>query len=292
MEGVEAMLPFRRILFPVDYSEACNRVVPYVRETAGHFGAAITVVHACGPVTATYLEPPMGGLDLASQVKAYEEERLKDFARECLDPSVERVVALGEPGTVIQDVVRRNGTDLVMMPTHGGGHLRRLLLGSVTTKVLHDVSAAVWTITAKALERHKPGPYRSILCALELAPDDESAAVVVAGSALAKSYGAALRLAHVVTTPRSTFEVDFAPFLKDLINAADAQLRQLKASLQVDAPHQILEGNVADGVRRAAEEASADLIVVGRGHAQGTISRVWSDLYTVVREAPCPVLSI
>lgn len=286
------MLPFRRILFPVDYSDACNRVVPHVREMAGHFGASITLVHACGPVTATYLEPPMGGLDLASQVKAYEEERLENFARQYLDPSVGRVVALGEPGTVIHDVVRHQGTDLVMMPTHGGGPLRRLLLGSVTTKVLHDVSAAVWTTTAAALDRHKAGPYRSILCALELAPGDESSAVVVAGSALAKSYGASLRLVHVVTTPRSTFEVDYAPFLKDLMNAADAQLRQLKAELHVEVAHQILEGNVAEGVRRAAEEASADLIVVGRGHAQGTISRVWSDLYGVVREAPCPVLSI
>jgi hypothetical protein len=36
----------------------------------------------------------------------------------------------------------------------------------------------------------------------------------------------------------------------------------------------------------------ADLVVVGRGNIQGTLSRVWSHLYSIVRDSPCPVLSI
>ena len=35
-----------------------------------------------------------------------------------------------------------------------------------------------------------------------------------------------------------------------------------------------------------------DLIVLGRGHTHGTFSRIWSHLYSVVRAAPCPVMSI
>ena len=37
---------------------------------------------------------------------------------------------------------------------------------------------------------------------------------------------------------------------------------------------------------------NADLIVTGRGEAQGAISRLWSRLYPLIRESPCPVLSV
>jgi hypothetical protein len=35
-----------------------------------------------------------------------------------------------------------------------------------------------------------------------------------------------------------------------------------------------------------------DLIVTGRGHSQDGIGRAWSQLFPIIREAPCPVLSI
>ena len=46
-----AMLPFRKTLFPVDYSEPCVAVVPYIQEMQRHFGASLAVVHAYGPET-------------------------------------------------------------------------------------------------------------------------------------------------------------------------------------------------------------------------------------------------
>ena len=50
------MLPFRRILFPVDYSEPCQAVVPYVKEMIRHFSADLTLVHAYGPAAFTRRE--------------------------------------------------------------------------------------------------------------------------------------------------------------------------------------------------------------------------------------------
>jgi nucleotide-binding universal stress UspA family protein len=43
------MLPFRKILFPVDYSEPCQAVVPYGKDMLRHFSAGLTLVHAYGP---------------------------------------------------------------------------------------------------------------------------------------------------------------------------------------------------------------------------------------------------
>ena len=46
------MLPFHKILFPVDYSAPCQAVIPYVQEMACHFAAELTVCHAYAPMAA------------------------------------------------------------------------------------------------------------------------------------------------------------------------------------------------------------------------------------------------
>lgn len=66
----------------------------------------------------------------------------------------------------------------------------------------------------------------------------------------------------------------------------------MKGRLNIDAPHTVLDALVADGVRDEAMRRRADLIVTGRGKAQIRFSRIRSHLYQIVRESPCPVLSI
>jgi nucleotide-binding universal stress UspA family protein len=75
-------------------------------------------------------------------------------------------------------------------------------------------------------------------------------------------------------------------------DAANVMMRELKAELGINAPHNIVESFIASGIRDEAIRTNADLVVTGRGHQQGTISRAWSNLYEIVRETPCPVLSI
>jgi nucleotide-binding universal stress UspA family protein len=66
----------------------------------------------------------------------------------------------------------------------------------------------------------------------------------------------------------------------------------LKKRASVNAPHIILKGPVADAIRDQAMRTGADLIVTGRGEVYGTLSRIWSHLYPIVRHAPCAVLGI
>jgi nucleotide-binding universal stress UspA family protein len=286
------MFPFRKILFPVDYSEPCRAIVPYVKEMVRHFSAEVTLVHAYGPEALAYSELAITDPGLPEEVQALEEQRLGEFARDTFPGQhVEMIAELGETGTIIHKVVQHQGTDLVMLATHGRGPVRRFLLGSVTAKVLHDVSAAVWTGTGSALTDHAPGiPYKSVLCALD--DSDEAPGVLKAAAAFACTYHAQLALVHVVEMPPPTLEIDFSPYRKDLTDAADLRLRELKGQLGIDAPHAVLDAIVPDGVRQEAVRRKADLIITGRGRAQATFSRMWSRLYPIVREAPCPVLSI
>jgi DNA-binding transcriptional LysR family regulator len=86
--------------------------------------------------------------------------------------------------------------------------------------------------------------------------------------------------------------MDFNIFRKELIDAAHTRLRDLKSRLNLEAPDTVIDIGIHDGIHEEIVRRKADLLVVGRGHDQGAISRIWSRLYSIVRDSPCPVLSI
>ena len=279
------MLPFRKILFPVDYSEPCQAIIPCVLEMQKRFSTELSLVHAYGAEALAYSSLPITDLQLPEQVRAISEERLREFAQANF-PGVEVdvFIEVGEPGAVIENVVRHQGADLVMLPTHGRAPLRRFLLGSVTAKVLHDLTVPVWTGHPLRI------PYTSILATIDTS--DEAEAVIRAAAALAASYGAKLSLAYVLEMPPVSMETAFGNYHDDFMKAADARIVELKKRSGVNAPHTILEGPVADAIHDHAVKTAADLIVTGRGVVYGAVSRLWSHLYPIIRHAPCPVLSI
>lgn len=289
------MLPFRHIVFPVDYSEPCRAIVPYVSEMVKRFSADLTLVHASGLGLQALENAELSLADPAweERSRAFEMKRLHDFAEEAFPSGrVECIVETGDAGTAIHQVVQHQRADLVMLPTHGRGPLRRFLLGSVTAKVLHDISAAVWTGVHEAWTDHTPKvPYKSILCALE-STNHEGEAVLRAAAALAEYYRAALSLTHVIEAPPPTPDFDFGPCRKELMDAADHRIWEMKRTLGLDAPHSVIDSDIPHGIRLAAIDKKADLIVAGRGRSQNTFGRVWSRLYPIIRESPCPVLSI
>ena len=283
------MLPFKRILLPVDYSDPCLAVVPYVKEMAGRFSASLTLMHAYE------IDAFSNSLFYAgnpNEAQKIEETRLRLFAREAFSSMHADCIAVGgEPGSAVEKVIRNSGIDLVMLPTHGRGPLRRMLLGSVTAKVLHDFSVAVWTGAGKMLDERPPRlPYKSILCTLD--DTNEAEAVLRTAAAISKAYQADLSIIHVIPTVGPGAEIDYPAMIGALTATAETRLREMKAELAIDAPHCIGQGMVADAVRLKANKCEADLIVAGRGLAQTAFSRIWSSLYCIIRDSPCPVLSI
>ena len=65
-------------------------------------------------------------------------------------------LAQGDAATEIVQFAMRENVDLIAMPTRGCGVFRKMLLGSVTAKVLHDASCPVWT--SSHTEHVTPGP--------------------------------------------------------------------------------------------------------------------------------------
>jgi len=288
------MLPFRKIVFPVDYSAPCQAVIPYVQEMACRFSAELTAVHAYAPLAAIANSEKllMSDPDLQAKAHALEDGRLRQFVSQVFPgQTVECFAQLGEPGSVIEKMAQEQRADLVMLATRGHGPVRRFLLGSVTAKVLHDASCAVWTGAGATLPDHPVRiPCQSIVCALD--ESNEAEAVLRAAASIASAYRAELWILHVVPTPPAYPDVDLEEHTKQLTEASQFKLRELKAKLGVDAPHTVIDALLADGIHHEIVRRKADLLVTGRGHSIGTFSRLWSHLYSIIRDSPCPVLSI
>ncbi|MBK5292245.1 MAG: universal stress protein [Acidobacteriia bacterium] len=292
------MLPFRRVLFPVDFSEACQTITPHVKDMVRHWSAELILVHA-------FELPPLyyyGELGYASgvnpivipeaELRTMQKRRIREFdAQHFSGLNARRIVEKGDPAAVIQETATQERIDLVMMPTRGHGTFRRLLLGSVTSKVLHDVNCAVWTDAHATLPEHTPRvPYQSILCALDLS--DEAPAVLKAAASIASSYGAKLHIIHSIERVPGVYDVDFEPYRKKLVDAARDRLQEIKRDLGVAAAITVLSEGIDLELRREAGERKGDLLVLGRGHVQGMFRNLRSRLYSIIRESPCPVLSI
>jgi nucleotide-binding universal stress UspA family protein len=119
-------------------------------------------------------------------------------------------------------------------------------------------------------------PYKSILYALD--DSEEAQGVLRVAVSLASSYEAQLSLVRVVQMPPPTAELDFSPYKKDIMDAADDGLRTLQEKVGIDSPLAVVEATVADGVREESMRRNADLVIIGRGRAQSTL-RMWSHVY-------------
>ena len=213
---------------------------------------------------------------------------LKEFA----GLIVTRLTMPGEPAREIVDFAAANQVDLVMMTTHGGGPFRQLLLGSVAAKVLHDAHVPVWTTahSGEAPDRVHLA-MRKVLCAVDTNP--ASVELLRWASGLCKTLGAELRLVHSVPGIEAWPEQDLGPeFEGTLRENARETIQDLAKAAEIVAPLSVGTGTVPDVVRDAAIEQGTDLIVIGRGVLQGTMGRLRTHAYGIIRNAPCPVLSV
>jgi nucleotide-binding universal stress UspA family protein len=193
--------------------------------------------------------------------------------------NVRRVVMEGEPAGAIVEFAHNEQCGLIVMPTHGYGPFRRFILGSNTAKVLHDSDCAVWTGVHLEDAPAVPSiPMRNILCAVDLGP--QSGKTIAWASAMARDFEAKLTLMHAMPSHQHG-EATAQDELKALQTAANADADLLLAT--GEPPHAICD---------TARRLGADVVVIGRGSAAGVYGRLRTNAYAIIRQSPCPVVSV
>jgi nucleotide-binding universal stress UspA family protein len=285
---------FKQILFPVDFSEQNVAMAPHVACMAARYTARVTMMHVLevpGGIYPGWPEYP-GTIDLPAMIED-RKQRLHSFLRSEFETvSTTRLIVEGAPGQVIPDYAAREKVDLIMMPTHGYGSFRRFLLGSVTAKTLHDAHCPVWT-SAHVLEAPEPfAGYHTLLCAVDLTSN--SLPLLRWASEFASERRATLKLVHAIPAGKAPagFDIDGAMFRESLFEMARQEFAKLQCEAGTNLETMLEGGEVAAGVRKAAEESHSDLLIIGRGVMQKAFGRMRTNVYSIIRESPCPVISV
>jgi nucleotide-binding universal stress UspA family protein len=289
------MLSISRILVPVDFSDRCLGMIPYVKEVARKYRSEILLLYVVRPL---YAIPETGVSALAivpvpRALLADESERLDQFSGPDLDGfPVRRLVSEGIPEEQIVAIAQKEDVQLVIMATHGYGVFRRFLIGSVTSKVLHDVHCPVLTGT-HSKEHHGISRVKisTIACAIDLGPN--SGHTLQWASTLAGDFQSTLSIVHVTPRLEPSLRVVFSSDLKaqmeEMVRNDIEKLQMTSAAKQVTIC--IQEGDIAHTVSSHAASVGADLVVIGRG-TSGQTGRLRTKAYGIIQESPCPVLSV
>ena len=278
------------ILFPHDFSRPCTLVAPQVRAVACRFGAKVTLLTVY-PTSWDRHSPEMPilkGLDAP-------EEELKALlgpvaANMFAGIPVEIKTAMGDAAFKIVQFAHDRHVDLIMMPTHGFGTFRTLLIGSVTAKVLHESNCPVWT-AAHSEEQSSPDLPRNILCAIDRS--DETSPVLKWAGEYSQKMGGSLRLLHVVQPISDCLSLPGERQLQEEVRKeAGAQVDAMRKKAGVDATLTVAVGKLTDTVTEEARREQSDLLLIGRGSLNKTLGAMHTHAYGIIQGSPCPVLSV
>jgi nucleotide-binding universal stress UspA family protein len=241
------------------------------------FDSPLLLLHVLTP-----LELEFGATDIAGQMigeiyrnRAGQVKHQLDafLADEFGGIPVQRITAEGDAARVIVQTAH-DQAGLIVMPTHGYGPFRRFILGSTTAKVLHDADCPVWT--GVHLETPPAADaIRHIVCAVDLGP--QSSKTLCWAAAVALQFGARLTLMHVAVGSA---------------DEARAELERLLGFVNADAELLIETGDPPGTICSAAGRLGADVLAIGRGSAAGVFGRLRANAYSIIRQSPCPVVSV
>jgi nucleotide-binding universal stress UspA family protein len=133
------------VLFPTDGSEGADAALEHATDIAKRYDATVHVLYVADT-----------NRDSVSTVGGGVVDALEREGGSVVDDVVDRVEAAGvdavgevmqgDPYRTILDYVDERGVDIVVMPTHGRRGIDRILIGSVTEKVVRASSAPVLTV--------------------------------------------------------------------------------------------------------------------------------------------------
>lgn len=147
------MLPFKKILWPTDFSEPSYEALKAAAELAEKFSSILYVVHVL-PILPVIAGPtgPTG-----FNVSLYQEEMEKSAKKsleEVLNTKVSKkiktlsIIKQGEAAREITETAEKEEADLIVISTHGETGWKHFVFGSVAEKVVRLSSTPVLTIHA------------------------------------------------------------------------------------------------------------------------------------------------
>ncbi len=296
-------IPVNRILCATDFSAFSNHTVSCGMTLAKAMNSKIYICHIIDLTSMViYGEAYLDHLDHQEEVVAFANDQVERMAAEYAVES-EAIIGFGHPAEEITRFSEEKKIDLVIAATHGRSGFKRLILGSVTEKLMRNLHCPLLIIqdckNATKEDTLKKRPFEKIMVGCDFSKD--SMVAFEYGLSFAQEFEAELHIVHVVE-----------PMVyKDLLISTTASAdkfytdlhQNLKSRLLKMVPPEVMNwcalktalpgGHPDVKLREYAEENDIDLLVVGlRGRSLMESLFLGSTTERVVRSAPCPVLSV
>jgi nucleotide-binding universal stress UspA family protein len=223
-------------------------------------------------------------------------EQLKEFVKNYTHDGIqpELVVHQGMAADSILSFAQAQKADGIVMGTHGQRGYDRLMLGSVTDRVMRRASCPVLAVRnpPRELTADRGGRHvhrlRQILFCTDFSGNSE-AALNYAISAT-EEYDAELTLLHVLEKVPSPAKTENAiatatERLDSLISPEARKALKVKMAVRIGKPY--------EEIIQFAEKEQIDMVAMGvRGRGALDLAVFGSTTYRVMQLGPCPVLTV
>ena len=281
---------FKTILFAIDFASPSEAALPYLLSLAQSFDSTVIAVHAVPfeALSGLAAVPPMIEFD-AEWRDALQAMRAYERTHPFTGLRHEFVLEHGPLREVIEDVATQRDADLIVLGTHGRQGLRKVFAGSFAEEIFRTVTCPI-LIVGPGVAHTPPIDWtpRRIVFATDFS--DGSLRALACALTLAEANNARLVLMHAVPLvpweQQSELDVKYQEQLRKLIPENMPHRCMIDVAVKFDLP--------APAILGAAEEAEADLIVMGVHHAR--LPRVdahfpGTTAADVISNAQCPVLT-
>jgi nucleotide-binding universal stress UspA family protein len=281
------MAAIRRLLCPVDLSEPSARALRYAAALRSVLDGELAILYVS----------PTGARQPAA--KRSSDTSLETFASHVVDigPSIRLLARQGQPVTEILHVVKAVAPDVVVMGTHGRTGLQRLLVGSVTERVIRRSPTPVLVVPPR-FRTDEEGSIKlaSVLCAVDFS--ESSTRAVHYAASIAAAARARFVLAHALEWSE---EIDTLPDngKSPLPSSEDDAIERMTGlvtdEMRVRCSPQLVVGYgpAADEVMRVVHEHHVDLVVLGvRRRNPIDLAVFGSTAQRLVRDGACAVLTV
>jgi nucleotide-binding universal stress UspA family protein len=296
-------MQFKGIICATDFSDFSNRTIPYGVALAREFEAKLYVCHVIDlSSVAIYGEFQLDPVGLQNRIMKDANEQLEGLIGK-QQVEWEPLITVGHTADEISRLVEEKGVDLVITATRGRSGLKRLILGSVTERLMRTLTCPLLVVPSPAKDFISPEDkevnIEKILVGCDFSADSDLAFQY--GLSLAQEFQSELYLAHVIETPATS---DFNKPESSLAEGIQQEIHgRITNKLMGMVPEEarnwctpetsVLGGHPYEEIVRYAEQEHASMIVLGaRGHGLVKSLLLGSTTDRVVRRAPCPVLSV
>ena len=286
------MAAISHILFPFDFSAQGTQIVPFVTALARGLDAKVTLYSVMPPA---FDAAPAGlgsrsGDDPREWTRDLQCRLDRALISELAGLPVARVADCGDPAMRAVRFAETHGVDLIMMPTHGLGLFRNLVLGSVASNVLHAARCPVWTAAHTETQRAGALPAR-VLCAVDGTPG--TPALLQWAARFTGDCGATLKLLHVVSPITDMPALESERARQDQYRQGEQRrVASMLRDAGVDAPLRVAVGETVATVAEEARQDNADLVIIGRRALSAPFGRLRTHVFGIIQRSPCPVLSV